>query len=105
MKHGFAADVSTGFSDVGADGHPPQCCYGEPGRAGHPDEDGGLGEIPAQLFGTVELPDSSGQGQGERAGGEAQGRGGYEVYRQRQDADYISDFDREIKRLEGKKQK
>ncbi len=27
--------------------------------------------------------------------------GEYEVYRQRQDADYISDFDREIKRLEG----
>ena len=25
----------------------------------------------------------------------------YEVYRQRQDIDYISDFDREIKRLEG----
>jgi len=31
--------------------------------------------------------------------------GEYEVYRQRQDADYISDFDREIKRIEGKKQK
>jgi hypothetical protein len=31
--------------------------------------------------------------------------GEYEVYRQRQDADFISDFDREIKRLEGKKQK
>ncbi len=29
--------------------------------------------------------------------------GEYEVYRQRQDADYISDFDREIKRIEGKK--
>ena len=27
--------------------------------------------------------------------------GEYEIYRQRQDADYISDFDREIKRLEG----
>ncbi len=27
----------------------------------------------------------------------------YEVYRRRQDADYISDFDREIKRIEGKK--
>lgn len=27
----------------------------------------------------------------------------YEVYRLRQDADYISDFDREIKRIEGKK--
>lgn len=27
----------------------------------------------------------------------------YEVYRQRQDVDYISDFDREVKRLEGKK--
>jgi len=27
----------------------------------------------------------------------------YEVYRQRQDAEYISDFDREIKRIEGKK--
>lgn len=26
----------------------------------------------------------------------------YEVYRQRQDAEYISDFDREIKRIEGK---
>ena len=26
----------------------------------------------------------------------------YEVYRQRQDTEYISDFDREIKRLEGK---
>jgi type I restriction enzyme, R subunit len=26
----------------------------------------------------------------------------YEVYRQRQDADYVSDFDREIKRLEGR---
>ncbi len=31
--------------------------------------------------------------------------GEYEVYRQRQDAEYISDFDREIKRIEGKKQK
>ncbi len=29
--------------------------------------------------------------------------GEYEVYRQRQDADYISDFDREINRIEGKK--
>jgi hypothetical protein len=29
--------------------------------------------------------------------------GEYEVYRKRQDAEYISDFDREIKRLEGKK--
>ena len=29
--------------------------------------------------------------------------GEYEVYRQRQDAEYISDFDREIKRIEGKK--
>ena len=29
--------------------------------------------------------------------------GEYEVYRQRQDAEYISDFDKEIKRLEGKK--
>jgi hypothetical protein len=28
----------------------------------------------------------------------------YEVYRQRQDADYVSDFDREIKRLEGRKE-
>ena len=27
----------------------------------------------------------------------------YEVYRQRQDVEYISDFDREIKRIEGKK--
>ncbi len=27
--------------------------------------------------------------------------GEYEVYRKRQDVDYISDFDREIKRLEG----
>lgn len=29
--------------------------------------------------------------------------GEYEVYRQRQDAEYLSDFDKEIKRLEGKK--
>ena len=29
--------------------------------------------------------------------------GEYEVYRQKQDAEYISDFDREIKRLEGKR--
>ena len=29
--------------------------------------------------------------------------GEYEVYRQRQDVEYISDFDREIKRIEGKK--
>ena len=29
--------------------------------------------------------------------------GEYEVYRQRQDAEFISDFDREIKRLEGRK--
>jgi hypothetical protein len=29
--------------------------------------------------------------------------GEYEVYRKRQDAEYISDFDREIKRIEGKK--
>ena len=26
----------------------------------------------------------------------------YEIYRQRQDAEYLSDFDREIKRIEGK---
>ena len=31
-----------------------------------------------------------------------QAEGEYEVFRQRQDADYISDFDREIKRIEGK---
>ena len=30
--------------------------------------------------------------------------GEYEVYRQRQDVEYISDFDRKIKRIEGKKQ-
>jgi hypothetical protein len=30
--------------------------------------------------------------------------GEYEVYRKRQDAEYISDFDREIKRLEGRKE-
>ena len=30
--------------------------------------------------------------------------GEYEVYRQRQDSEYISDFDREIRRIEGKKQ-
>ena len=30
--------------------------------------------------------------------------GEYEVFRQRQDADYLSDFDREIKRLEGTKE-
>lgn len=29
--------------------------------------------------------------------------GEYEIYRQRQDAEYISDFDREIKRIKGKK--
>jgi hypothetical protein len=29
--------------------------------------------------------------------------GEYEVFRQRQDADFISDFDLEIKRIEGKK--
>jgi len=29
--------------------------------------------------------------------------GEYEVFRQRQDADFISDFDREIKRIESKK--
>jgi len=29
--------------------------------------------------------------------------GEYEVYRKRQDAEYISDFDREVKRIEGKK--
>jgi hypothetical protein len=28
--------------------------------------------------------------------------GEYEIYRQRQDAEYVSDFDREVKRLEGK---
>ena len=43
--------------------------------ARHPDEDGRLGEIPERFPGAVELPDSAGQGQGERAGGEAQGRG------------------------------
>jgi len=30
--------------------------------------------------------------------------GEYEVFRQRQDADFLSDFDREIKRIEGKKE-
>ena len=30
-------------------------------------------------------------------------QGEYEVYRQRQDVDYVSDFDREVKRIEGKK--
>jgi hypothetical protein len=29
--------------------------------------------------------------------------GEYEIYRQQQDVDYISDFDREIRRIEGKK--
>lgn len=29
--------------------------------------------------------------------------GEYEVYRRRQDVEYLSDFDREIKRIEGKK--
>ncbi len=29
--------------------------------------------------------------------------GEYEIYRQRQDVDYLSDFDREVKRIEGKK--
>jgi len=29
--------------------------------------------------------------------------GEYEIYRQRQDAEYVSDFDREIKRIEGRK--
>lgn len=29
--------------------------------------------------------------------------GEYEIYRRRQDVEYISDFDREIKRIEGKK--
>ena len=29
--------------------------------------------------------------------------GEYQVYRQRQDAEYVSDFDREIKRIEGNK--
>ncbi len=29
--------------------------------------------------------------------------GEYEVYRQRQDVEYLSDFDREVKRIEGKK--
>ncbi len=29
--------------------------------------------------------------------------GEYVVYRQRQDLEYVSDFDREIKRIEGKK--
>jgi len=30
---------------------------GEPGRAGHPDEDGRLGELPEQFPGTGEIPD------------------------------------------------
>jgi len=30
--------------------------------------------------------------------------GEYEVYRKRQDREYISDFDREIKRIEGRMQ-
>ena len=30
-------------------------------------------------------------------------KGEYDVFRQRQDADYISDFDREIKRIEGRR--
>ena len=29
--------------------------------------------------------------------------GAYEAYRQRQDVEYMSDFDREVKRIEGKK--
>ncbi len=35
--------------------------------------------------------------------GKLKAEGEYEVFRRRQDRDYISDFDREIKRLEGKK--
>jgi hypothetical protein len=31
--------------------------------------------------------------------------GEFEIYRQRQDAEYVSDFDREVKRLQGKKKK
>ena len=30
--------------------------------------------------------------------------GEYEAYRRRQDVEYISDFDREIKRLQGRKE-
>jgi len=29
--------------------------------------------------------------------------GEYEIYRKRQDLEYISDFDREVKRIEGRK--
>jgi hypothetical protein len=37
------------------------------------------------------------------AGLKAEGK--FEIYRQRQDAEYVPDFDREINRLEGKKKK
>ena len=49
---------------------------GESSRAGHRDEDGALGDFLEPLFGVVELPNSAGQGQSERACGQAQSRGG-----------------------------
>jgi hypothetical protein len=40
-------------------------------------------------------------GDGKKYGTKAEGE--YAVYRQRQDTEYVSDFDRDIKRIEGKK--
>lgn len=48
---------------------------GEPGATRHPDEDGRLGDVFAQLSGAVELPDPARQRESERAGGQAESRG------------------------------
>ena len=47
----------------------------EPRQAGHADEDGGLGELPAPVPRAVQLPDPRRQGQGHLPRSEAQGRG------------------------------
>jgi len=48
---------------------------GEPGGTRRRDENGGLGDFPAQLSRAVELPDTLGQGEGERSGSKTKSLG------------------------------
>jgi len=72
-------------------------------READPDADGGLGKVPRQFLGIVQLPYSLRIVARSVPGGQAESRTGIRRLPKQQDAEYIFDFDREIKRIEGKK--
>jgi hypothetical protein len=51
---------------------------------------------------TIWMPSLQDKGKVSALEAKLKAEGEFEIYRQRQDAEYISDFDREIKRIEGK---